>query len=664
MTTKKLEIYVAGGVILGILALIISINPEVKYDGILDIPNHSLIFKNESVGDLTVFISLKDVNKITQNTTEHYYLVILNNTKSSIDSKLQKVEKKDITTERTGLQGDIKIYEVIDFSERNGYEGDDNTSYLRVYYKEVKDFDLPKKVSKMYLIRLDTENWVEDQFNITIAGAFLDPEIGACGTMTAQGTYTLNTSIDNDAGNCMVFGNDSIIFDCNGFYIDGDDSGETDLGISVYQDDNITIRNCLYVQQFAKNIQVRDSTNTVIENTTVRDSYGTGFYGAGISFFGTSANLTIDSVISHSNSNTGIIIQDVTSPGTITIKDSTIYSNSLFGILADEVLTIQNNTLYDSNISIYLNDDSDGSTVTNNTLSNSTTGIYLNASDMTAVGNTLINISSIYLYTSDTTNSTYTDTTLGYDSINKINWNGSISTNETNLIEGSTIYSQRYWTSLNDSANDPFNTTAIVYMESRACANQSVYVKTGFPVTLLDILANGSVHTTVNCTSNETNFTVTGFSGYAMASGNVTYTIDYADPNDILNLSCFEAYMNSSEPEYQDYDTPAVNLTSIIDTASIYNITLKINDSLSTLNGTVLLFTYPSHLRPANQTQNWSNTGNGIVNIPIEVTNSTTVILRRIKASSNVGLWFWMDCVNITDNQSMNFSMTWGGGVE
>lgn len=55
---------------------------------------------------------------------------------------------------------------------------------------------------------------------------------------------TLTKDIVNQFGNCIEVKKNSIIFDCAGHKIDGDDSGELDIGIVVGNKRYVTIRNC------------------------------------------------------------------------------------------------------------------------------------------------------------------------------------------------------------------------------------------------------------------------------------------------------------------------------------------------------------------------------------------------------------------------------------
>lgn len=142
---------------------------------------------------------------------------------------------------------------------------------------------------------------------------------------------------------------------------------------------------------------------------------------------------------------------------------------------------------------------------------------------------------------------------------------------------------------------------------------------------------------------------------------NDSYNLTYTASGNMLNLTCYQAYMNSTPPEGQTIFTPSIIITNNNETNAIYNITLGLNSSLPS---GFTLYAWPQPYRPDNQTQNWSNTGHGIVTIPIQITdNVSTVVLRRIKANSTASLWFWSDCTNVSDNLTMSFNLTWGGGT-
>jgi len=100
------------------------------------------------------------------------------------------------------------------------------------------------------------------------------------GSMSDGDVLQLTTSVSS-TGDCISFGGkDNIIFDCQGYTIDGDESG-TDYGIDMARTtgaNNNTIRNCT-TTDFAYGVYLSSSNNNTFTNLTVTStSTGNGIY--------------------------------------------------------------------------------------------------------------------------------------------------------------------------------------------------------------------------------------------------------------------------------------------------------------------------------------------------------------------------------------------------
>ncbi len=223
-----------------------------------------------------------------------------------------------------------------------------------------------------------------------------ETNISACSAITTAGVYTLTASVSNSGlRHCIRINVSDVVFDGQGFIIDGTDTAAT-FGIFVENRTasltNITIinvtvsdwRNGIYINNTLSgtvtNTNVTSNTNgalvynsinlTISNNTMSNNQFGIWFENV------TNSNISTNNATS--NTNTGIHF--------ITVSNNTIYNNnasknSQWGIR----IRFSNNTLIDNNVAnsntnygIEL-ESSNYSTVTNNLANNQTiAGIFLN----------------------------------------------------------------------------------------------------------------------------------------------------------------------------------------------------------------------------------------------------------------------------------------------
>ncbi len=120
-----------------------------------------------------------------------------------------------------------------------------------------------------------------------------------------DGSYAvmkLDSDIVGHSGTCITFGANNVVFDCQGYGIDGDDSG-VDYGIYLSGKSGNTVRNCR-VTDFHYGINVFSSPHNVINNNIANSNVEAGIY-----LFYSSSN-EVTSNTANSNGNNGILIYE------------------------------------------------------------------------------------------------------------------------------------------------------------------------------------------------------------------------------------------------------------------------------------------------------------------------------------------------------------------
>jgi parallel beta-helix repeat protein len=234
--------------------------------------------------------------------------------------------------------------------------------------------------------------------------------VSACTTISSPGTYILTQDIINSsASECIIINASNVVFDGQGYTIDGTDTSGT-YGVRVYNSTttltNVTVKN-LIVTDWGYGIYYNSTQNGSIENNTANSNpyYGIYLYSSsnniltsnsatgnyrGIYFDSSSNNTLTDNTV-NSNSDTGIVI-GASSNNTIT--NNTANSNIWTGIKlssSSNSNTISNNTANSNQYGIYLRTSSNSNVLTNNIAnSNTITGICLDLSSNSNIltGNT------------------------------------------------------------------------------------------------------------------------------------------------------------------------------------------------------------------------------------------------------------------------------------
>lgn len=167
---------------------------------------------------------------------------------------------------------------------------------------------------------------VESSVGVTSSSlAYCDFTITACqGNHTSwvnHSTYCLGASIANQVGTCMHFNTTvqftNITLDCQGFTIDGDDTG-SDYGVIASSDGAIAVKNC-NISDFFWGFYVLSSDNSSSLNNTFFSNADVGIE------LSSSNNATINNSLFSANLNFGI--EGVTSNSAIVLNNTFIGQN-------------------------------------------------------------------------------------------------------------------------------------------------------------------------------------------------------------------------------------------------------------------------------------------------------------------------------------------------
>jgi len=95
-------------------------------------------------------------------------------------------------------------------------------------------------------------------------------DVSDCKTITSSGTYTLTQSLSNKATNaCINIDSADVIFDCQGYTIDGNDVADYGIDISGESYDNVTIQNCVLTDWDTGGIAFKDADDILIDNVSI-----------------------------------------------------------------------------------------------------------------------------------------------------------------------------------------------------------------------------------------------------------------------------------------------------------------------------------------------------------------------------------------------------------
>ena len=194
--------------------------------------------------------------------------------------------------------------------------------------------------------------------------------VSSCGTLNTQGeTYTLNQSI-NSTGTCIIIGNDDIVLDCLGYNITGDGDG-TDYGVSVTNQNNITIKNC-NIDNFDKGIYFKDSDNHSLVYNVLDNNTNQGIYLDNSSFNNITNNTAKNSLFNY-----GIQFLDNCNNNTIANNNINNNGGSAISLGDSHNNTVLSNVLNNNDRGFNLIFSSSSNIFTDNNISNTSLDISI-----------------------------------------------------------------------------------------------------------------------------------------------------------------------------------------------------------------------------------------------------------------------------------------------
>ncbi|MEW5996593.1 MAG: right-handed parallel beta-helix repeat-containing protein [Candidatus Micrarchaeota archaeon] len=407
-------------------------------------------------------------------------------------------------------------------------------------------------------------------------------------TTTQYNNLTNNTAYTNTNGFAIYVSNYTLLRDNTAYDV-------TNAGFGLFGSGYSTLTNNLaYDADFAgfwiDNFFGTPGENNTLINNTARDGLGYGFY-IGDDY----NNLTNNTA--YNTSSSGFILDGALYSNLV---NSLSYDNDYgFYVSASSSNVFMNSTAYwntnpgfyisSSNYNTFANSTSHsngaasaGFYVLNSFLNNFTDtlaynnsgyGVYFTEPSIPTYNffnNTLIYNQSNYLFASTSAQNNFTNLTLGYNiSIGLISYfflnvtSVNIWTNEPDFSVGTAVLRDS-WVSLDDANQPQGSAPANITIYTSNCS-YPVLRRTGFPITLADILANGTIYpTSINCTGASAPFTATfnvsGLSGFAMGQITTILNLTFLPSNPVTfgtetNVSCnasnsevfLRLYQNSTE---------------------------------------------------------------------------------------------------------------------
>jgi parallel beta-helix repeat protein len=208
--------------------------------------------------------------------------------------------------------------------------------------------------------------------------------VSFCQTISQNGTYILNTSLNN-ASTCITIDSSDVVFDGGGFTINGTTGNQ--FGVYVFNSSktltNVSIKN-LIVTNWERGIYIVDTENsTAINNTATSNT----FYGIQLT---NSLNITIKENNVSSNTHDGIYL---ISSSENTLLNNNASLNIRHGIYIEA--SSNNNTIASNNassngdIGLNIQSSSNNNTIINNIAETNNYGIFLKTSNNTILNNTV-----------------------------------------------------------------------------------------------------------------------------------------------------------------------------------------------------------------------------------------------------------------------------------
>ena len=313
-------------------------------------------------------------------------------------------------------------------------------------------------------------------------GVLAYENVSNCTTLSSDDeTYIVNDSITS-SGNCITINASNVILDCNGFQINFTNSTSPGIAITGYNQNNVTIKNCILWQENASvgsssGIDLQNMSNLTIYNNTINissEDSASSCYGIYLRSGTNYTNVSHNNVYIMNGSNYGIYIKSTSYYHNITNNYIELDGNSTVGLITFNGLILDseiiNNTINSNvdgtpgkshlSILLYLGNLNNSLIKGNNITSNGSTGediinvfVYYNSGNNTIRDNRIkafgvsysllyINSSLNYIY-NNIFNASATGIPVGAWS-NFPNYWSTTKTLATNIIGGSYI-GGNYW---------------------------------------------------------------------------------------------------------------------------------------------------------------------------------------------------------------------------
>jgi len=124
----------------------------------------------------------------------------------------------------------------------------------------------------------------------------------------------------------------------------------------------------------------------------------------------------------------------------------------------------------------------------------------------------------------------------------------------------------------------------------------------------------------------------------------LNFTVTLANNRSHVNISCFQQYMELSEPDGQDFDS---GIFTVLNSGNetMWNITLNVTNEL------------PENLTIFAQTSNYVHPGSIFLN------ESPKIVIKRIEENRTMNVWLFANCSKVDNNWNTTINYTFGGGV-
>jgi len=213
------EAVVTGALILGLLLLLApNVNAVELRQEVLEPP-----YKSISKFDVTLDITLDQVyNKITPTTSTHYYIFRIHNNRATALNLSSVTKQFFIHLVTEGTPSNYRFFDYLGY--RTAQEDGQTVYYTSWEETPFSSVYIPAGETKIFGIGFDINNpFAVGNYNIsfTLNGQeyLIDPDISACGDLSADSVYTMTSDIQWTSSYCIRVGGNNITLNGNGYSI-------------------------------------------------------------------------------------------------------------------------------------------------------------------------------------------------------------------------------------------------------------------------------------------------------------------------------------------------------------------------------------------------------------------------------------------------------------